>query len=167
MKKKILKNVFFVIISCIIIFIIFKALNIQNKTQFYEKDINSTITQVGTVSFYIDCNNIFSNASKSDITRNTIYANDEVILYDNDSVYDILLRICKKEKIQLDANYSEIFNTTYVKGIANIYELDYGDLSGWVYMVNDYQPSVGASEYKLKKGDKVVWFYTLNLGKDY
>jgi hypothetical protein len=31
--------------------------------------------------------------------------------------------------------------------------------NGWVYLVNDVQPDVGASDYQLKPGDQVLWFF--------
>ena len=54
----------------------------------------------------------------------------------------------------------------YIHGIGNIYEFDFGDLSGWVYMVNGESASVGCDQYVLQDGDQVEWHYTLELGKD-
>ena len=51
-------------------------------------------------------------------------------------------------------------------GIANIYEHDCGDNSGWIYMVNGSSPGYGCSNYKLKEGDKVEWIYSCDYGKD-
>ena len=54
----------------------------------------------------------------------------------------------------------------YIHGIGNIYEFDFGDLSGWVYLVNGESASVGVDQYVLKDGDRVELCYTLELGKD-
>ena len=53
-----------------------------------------------------------------------------------------------------------------IEGIANLYEFDCGELSGWMYKVNDWFPNYGCSRYELKDGDKVEWVYTCDLGKD-
>ena len=54
----------------------------------------------------------------------------------------------------------------YMSGINYIYELAYGDLSGWVYLVNGERPSVGCDAYKLSDGDVIEWHYSLELGND-
>ena len=50
--------------------------------------------------------------------------------------------------------------------IGNIYEFDFGNLSGWIYSVNGARMSVGVDQYVLKDGDRVELHYTLELGKD-
>lgn len=45
---------------------------------------------------------------------------------------------------------------TFVESIAGI--SPQGD-KGWMYAVNGAKPSVGAAQYVLKSGDKLVWFY--------
>lgn len=37
---------------------------------------------------------------------------------------------------------------------------------GWMFTVNDVEPDVGASQVKLKDGDKVVWFATFDWERD-
>lgn len=48
---------------------------------------------------------------------------------------------------------------TSINGLANG---AYGSASGWVYEVNDLEPSVAADEYILKEGDTVSWIYIIN-----
>ena len=55
-----------------------------------------------------------------------------------------------------------MYNSVYIKGIANLYEFDCGELSGWFYKVNGEKPNFGCSQYKLKDDDKVEWVYTCN-----
>ncbi len=59
-----------------------------------------------------------------------------------------------------------IYNSAYIEGIANLYEFDCGELSGWMYKVNGWFPNYGCSRYQLKAGDKVEWVYTCDLGVD-
>ena len=59
-----------------------------------------------------------------------------------------------------------IYNSAYIEGIANLYEFDVGNESGWMFRVNDWFPNYGCSRYVLKDGDTVEWVYTCDLGKD-
>jgi hypothetical protein len=54
----------------------------------------------------------------------------------------------------------------YIEGIDNLYEFDKGGKSGWLYRVNGTFPNKSAGAYILKKGDRIEWVYTLELGKD-
>ena len=53
-----------------------------------------------------------------------------------------------------------------VEGINQLYELDCGKNSGWMYSVNGTFPNYGASAYKPKDGDVILWVYTCDLGND-
>ena len=57
-------------------------------------------------------------------------------------------------------------SNAYIAGINNLYEFDYGELSGWIYSVNGVQADVGCGQYLLSDGDKIKWEYTCNLGED-
>ena len=48
----------------------------------------------------------------------------------------------------------------------DILEKDFGDLSGWMYNVNGESAPVGASSMKLKAGDFVEWYYTVDYQTD-
>lgn len=75
------------------------------------------------------------------------------------TVYDVLKRICKEKNIALDTEFTPLYGTYYIKGIGNLYEFDCGSESGWKYKVNETLPGVGCSDYSLKKGDRVSFFY--------
>ena len=59
-----------------------------------------------------------------------------------------------------------IYNSAYIEGINNLYEFDVGELSGWMYKVNEWFPNYGCSRYQLCDGDVVCWVYTCDLGSD-
>lgn len=82
------------------------------------------------------------------------------------TAYDALNLACKAFDIQLEARYTAIYNTYYVEGIGYLYEKNAGSMSGWVYKVNGKTVGVGASGYKLKDGDVVSWYYTIDGGRD-
>ncbi|RJX39259.1 DUF4430 domain-containing protein [Paenibacillus pinisoli] len=95
-----------------------------------------------------------------------IYPAQKVTFYEGESVFDVLLREMKRNKIHMEFVMTPMYNSNYVEGINNIYEFDCGELSGWMYKVNDWFPNYGASRYVLKDGDVVDWVYTCDLGRD-
>lgn len=95
-----------------------------------------------------------------------IYAKQTVTFYEGESVFDVLLREMKKNKIHLEFVMTPIYNSHYIEGINNLYEFDCGELSGWMYKVNDWFPNYGASRYQLQSGDEIEWMYTCDLGRD-
>lgn len=87
------------------------------------------------------------------------FYNDKVVFVEGETVYDIMKRVCDEKKIALDAVYTILYKTYYIKGIGNLYEFDCGEESGWKYRVNDEMPGVGCSSYIVKEGDKIEFFY--------
>ena len=48
---------------------------------------------------------------------------------------------------------------TYVAAIGGLAEKEHGAKSGWMYSVNGTAPMTACSNYTLKNGDNVVWYY--------
>ncbi|MDQ0195474.1 DUF4430 domain-containing protein [Paenibacillus wynnii] len=99
-----------------------------------------------------------------DSESGVILAPSVVEVKDGDSVMDLLKRITRKNKIQME--FKGIGPVAYVEGIDNLYEYDKGAESGWMYRVNGVFPNIGAAGYTVKSGDRIEWLYTLDLGKD-
>lgn len=95
-----------------------------------------------------------------------IYKAQKVTFYEGESVFDVLLREMKKNKIHMEFTMTPIYNSNYIEGINNLYEFDAGELSGWMYKVNGWFPNYGSSRYVLKDGDVIEWVYTCDLGRD-
>jgi pyruvate/2-oxoglutarate dehydrogenase complex dihydrolipoamide acyltransferase (E2) component len=53
-----------------------------------------------------------------------------------ESVFDVLQRVCRENGIQMESTVSPAYNTAYIEGIANLYEFDAGETSGWMYSVS-------------------------------
>ena len=126
-----------------------------------------------TCTFSIECSTILNNLSMLDPEKLEMVPSGGVILqkttvtfYEGESVYDVLLRLCKEKGIHMEASWTPIYNSAYVEGIHNLYEFDCGALSGWMYRVNGWYPNYGSSRYQLKDGDLVEWRYTCDLGHD-
>ena len=90
----------------------------------------------------------------------------EVIFYEGESVFNVLQRTCKQNRIHLEFENTPMYNSAYIEGIHNLYEFDCGELSGWMYKVNEWFPNYGCSRYQLRDGDVICWVYTCDLGID-
>ena len=90
----------------------------------------------------------------------------EVTFKQGQSVFDVLQQVCKDNKLHMEFSMTPIYNSAYIEGIGNLYEFDCGEVSGWMYKVNDWFPNYGCSRYQLQNGDIVEWEYTCELGKD-
>ncbi len=121
----------------------------------------------------VSCKTILDNKDKLNPDKEDIVPEDgvifpetEVIFYEGESVFNVLLREMKKNKIHMEFVMTPIYNSNYIEGIANLYEFDCGELSGWIYKVNGWVPNYGCSRYILKDGDVIEWVYTCDLGRD-
>lgn len=95
-----------------------------------------------------------------------IFKEQTVTFYEGESVFNVLLREMKRNKIHMEYSNTPIYNSAYIEGIGNLYEFDCGELSGWMYRVNGTFPGYGCSRCYLKNGDKIEWIYTCDLGAD-
>jgi hypothetical protein len=95
-----------------------------------------------------------------------IFPATEVTAYEGESVFNILQRELKRQRIHMEFRNTPIYNSAFIMGINNLYELDAGELSGWTYNVNGWFPNYGCSRYQLQPGDTVEWLYTCDLGRD-
>lgn len=117
------------------------------------------------VSFQIDCVNILGKRDlwkegiEEIIPSNGIFYQGTVTFTEGESVYDLLKRICRENKIALDSQYTPLYGTYYVRGIGNLYEFDCGEESGWKYAVNGILPGTGSSGYLVKSGDNIQFYY--------
>jgi len=91
-----------------------------------------------------------------------IYENKNAIIYEGESVFNVLSRELKKNKIHFEFTKTPMYNSAYIEGIGNLYERDCGELSGWLYKVNGQTPSLGCSQYILNNGDIVEFIYSCN-----
>ena len=85
---------------------------------------------------------------------------------EGESVFDVLQRVTRDQKIHLEASFTPVYDSSYVEGIGNLYEFDAGPLSGWTYTVNGAFVGLGSSQVAVKSGDVICWMYTCDLGKD-
>ncbi len=120
----------------------------------------------------VRCDEILKNIDKLNpekrelIPENGIIYSGKAEINDGESVFDVLQREMRKNKIHMEFVNTPATNSAYVKGINNIYEFDCGGFSGWTYSVNGKTPNVGCSQYFVKDGDIVEWKYVCEITFD-
>lgn len=136
-----------------------------------DSDVDTNKKYTCTIS--ISCETILGNMDKCAESKKALVPEDGIILpatevtfSDGESVYDVLQRVCKANKIHMESSFTPVYNSAYIEGIHNLYEFDVGKLSGWMYAVNGWFPNYGCSRYALQNGDVVNWVYTCDLGYD-
>ena len=130
-------------------------------------------TAKGKATISISCKTILDNMDKLDSEKRELIPEDGWILKpvemeftEGESVFDLLLRTCKENSIHMEYENTPIYNSAYIEGIYNLYEFDCGELSGWMYKVDEWFPNYGCSRYQLKDGNVICWEYTCDLGYD-
>lgn len=138
------------------------CIRITSVSQYYRNDYN-VANPVGSVTITIRCDLVAGEADYIP-ADGILLAPEELPISYGDTVYDVLLRAAQVHKLSIDARGSDSY--TYVAGIGYLYELAFGDLSGWVYRVNGTSPTVGCGAYTVEDGDTIEWLYTCDLGTD-
>lgn len=173
MKKDILVIAFIILLISILV----SGTKIQSVDEYYMTNIDDIREDSETVFISIESSTILDNWDKlTPSLREEKYVpkdgiileKTEYVLRPGDTVFDILDRAVRHNKIQMEfqgANENS-YNTVYIKGINYLYEFSCGPLSGWMYEVNSEFPDYGVSKYKLKDGDEISFRYTCDLGRD-
>lgn len=164
LKKRSLKNIAAVVIISALCITAVYLTDIKSADDYYGAEITKE-NAIGTVTLTIRCDNAAGKDSSEYIPQDGVILDTaEIEIEDGDTVYTVLTQAARKYGIQLENNGSA--DMAYIAGINYLYERDFGELSGWIYLVNGSTPSVGCSEYVLSDGDRVEWHYTLELGND-
>lgn len=126
-----------------------------------------------TCTLSVRCDTILSNMTSLDPAKTeiipqggVIYGAKTVEFAEGESVFDVLLREMQSSGIHFEFENAPIYGSAYIEGIANIYEFDCGNQSGWMYKVNEEFPKYGCSNYKISNGDRIEFVYTCSSGKD-
>lgn len=121
----------------------------------------------------IECSTILDNIETLDPNKAGLVPEDGIIMpaqeisfNEGESVFDVLQRVTRENKIHMEFEDTPVYNSAYIEGIHNLYEFDCGELSGWMYKVNGWFPNYGCSRYQLSDGDVIEWVYTCDLGRD-
>ena len=146
----------------------------ENTEQPSEKEeAESALAEQETVTISINCLTIKDYLNQFDQAKLGILPEDGLIvpetqveISEGDTVFDVLLAVTKDKKIHMEYVSTPLYSSNYIEGIGNIYEIDAGPLSGWMYKVNGEFPSYGCGRYVVEAGDRIEWVYTCDLGRD-
>ncbi|MGI6596196.1 MAG: DUF4430 domain-containing protein [bacterium] len=94
----------------------------------------------------------------------TVLSPQTASIQNDATVLEVLKQVTRAEKIQME--YRGKGTSAYVEGINNLYEMDRGPKSGWMYKLNGEFPSQSAGSCSAADGDVIEWLYTLDLGRD-
>ncbi len=152
----------------------------EQKTDKSEKTTSGNVCYITIICESINKNiNEFNESKKIFLPKSGVILKEtSVEINGNETVFDVIKKACKENTcsdkckfckasgIQIEYTYTPAFDNYYIEGIHQIYEKDCGMQSGWMYSVNGEFPNVGVSSYKVKKGDKIVFAYTCDMGED-
>ena len=157
--------------------LVIKGTNIQSVDEYYLTHIDDIRPDSETVTISIRCDTVLSNFDDLDPalkqgdyipSDGVILPPTEYVLRPGDTVFDILDRAVRYNKIQMEYQGSDenSYGSVYIRGINYLYEFSCGPLSGWMYRVDGEYPNYGCSKYELKDGQNIEWIYTCDLGED-
>lgn len=167
--KRSYKNFIAVGIAAAVGIVFVLATNFSSTEDYYNGKHKQKDNPVGTVTLSIRCDTIAGKGDPEYVPADgTILDTTEFDIEEGETVYDILTEAARAYRIQVENKGSSgsAHGMVYISGINYIYEMDYGDLSGWVYHVNGITPSRSCGEYVLSDGDSIEWLYTCELGHD-
>ena len=163
-KRLNLKNTVAVLLALCVLITVVIFTDIRSPKGYYGES-ESRSGNGGSVTLTIRCDVL-------DGVSNAGYIPDDYVILDTvtfeiddgENVYDLLMDAARAYEIRVEN--SGTAEMAYISGIGDIYEFDFGDLSGWVFLINGERSSVGCSEVILTDGDAVEWRYTLDMGRD-
>lgn len=162
-KKRHPKNYLAVAVIAVLLVLLVVCTDVQSAGEYYGARSIAKENAIGTVTLEIRCDTVAG--------RTPALPQDGVILPETsfdiaqgDTVYTILTDAARSHGIHLES--SGMPGMIYIAGMAQLYEFDYGDLSGWMMFVNGESPSVSCDQYRLSGGEKIQWLYTCEMGND-
>lgn len=139
-----------------------------NKAEITKKSTttkHTTTTSKNVCYLTVDCREILNHKNDLKPGHDSFVPSSGYIVKDyiytisnNSTVYDVLKKCCDDKGIKLTSSSTQY--GIYVAGINNLDEKDCGRYSGWLYSVNDKQPSFSCDKYNVKAGDRIVFHYT-------
>ncbi|MCI7805232.1 MAG: DUF4430 domain-containing protein [Oscillospiraceae bacterium] len=159
-----MKKIFISIVTAAVLLLLTGCAKIQSKDEFYSTE---QIESDKSVLMSVNCSEILENMDSLDsgleeyIPEYGLVVEDKAYpIKDGDTVYDLLIRVAKENKIQIESK--GFFGNREIEGINYIYNSSCGKGSRWIYKVNGEIQQPVCSDYKLKDGDIVQWIYVCN-----
>ncbi len=132
-------------------------LDIQPADDYYT--VAAKQNAIGTVTVSIRCDTVAGRAAHIP-ADGVILPPTPMPIAAGDTAFTVLTDAARAHGVLIESSGG------YITGIANLFEFDYGALSGWIFLINGEEASQGSDQISLKSGDAVEWRYTLELGRD-
>ena len=147
-----------------VLIVLVSTVRIQTPEDYYS-DQMPVDEALGTVTLSIRCDAV-AGQDKHIPADGVILDASEQPLYEDDTVYDVLLRAAKQHRLLLETSGGSVGESSsrYIVSINGLGEFDFGELSGWIYTVDGMRPSRGCDAYRLKPGENIIIEYTQTLG---
>lgn len=171
------KNLLALAIVALLVALLASGTKIQSVDEYYLTHIDDITAESETVTLTIRCDTVLDHLDSLDTALKSgdylpkdgiILKKTRYVLREGDTVFDILDRAVRSNRIQMEYQGADetAYNTVYIQGINYLYEYSCGPLSSWMYAVNGEFPSYGCSAYELSDQDDILWVYTCDLGRD-
>lgn len=162
-KRRSPKTYLTILCGCAVVTALIWLIKIESPAQFYEQEAHSG---GGTVTMEIRCDAVCGlSGSERYPSDGIMMPLTEFSISEDETALELLYDAVKAYQLQIEVDgvSGDTVSTAYVRGIASLYEFDFGDLSGWTYTVNGERPSVGCGACPVHDGDCIVWYYSLEL----
>jgi len=120
-----------------------------------DTDKKSPIENKGTI------NTDYVTVSIKGLDGNIILPSITVFIEPDDTVLSATAKILKEKGIQFE--YRGSGDAAYMEGIDNLYEMDHGPLSGWLFKKNGKVIGRSSGSEPVKNGDEIEWIYSLDM----
>ncbi len=162
-KKRSFKHYLPVLLLAGLAILLILTLHFESTDSYYG-DTGKKENATGTVTLSIRCDTLVGKFEEDHIPADGIVLDATAFdITEGDTVYSVLEEAARKHRIQMEV--SGAGELIYVEGIAYLYEMGFGPLSGWTFLVNGESASVGCGQHSVKDGDIIEWVYTLELGR--
>ncbi len=129
------------------------------------------MTSGGVCTLSVLCDDVLDDDRLS-VEKKDIIPKDGIILQpvkieilDGESAFDLLQRTLRDKKIHFEFSKSPIYDSVYIEGIANLYQKDCGDMSGWLYKLNGEIPDIALSGVYPQDGDTIEIYYSCDFSE--
>lgn len=127
-----------------------------------QEEAQSTCTLSISCAAVLDCmDQLEPEKAESIPSDGAILPPTTVTFTEGETAFQLLQRYCREAGIQMEFAETPAYDSVYIEGIANLYNADCGELSGWTYQVNGESPNYGADQAVLQDGDTVTWEYVV------
>ncbi len=133
-----------------------------------EKAVKTT----GECSLLVTCEKALASDSlameKRDVLPmdGVILTAESALIFEGDTVFDVVERILRENKIQVEFSKTQVYDSVYIEGISNLYQKDVGDMSGWLFKVNGEMPALSMSKIEVKDKDIIELYYSTDFMED-